>query len=80
MIDDIMENICCDMSKKIKLTKGTVVLLTAAAFAAGILVGACTMGLKLGKTIRKLRKKSMDDDFDADEYVRNLNFDDDCQI
>ena len=55
----------------ITITQGLLVLIAAAAFIIGLVVGIlCTSGTKAKKK-RKVKKST----FDADEYARQLNFD-----
>ena len=55
----------------IVISQGLLVLIAAAAFIIGLIMGIlCTSGSKAKKK-RKVRKSS----FDADEYARQLNFD-----
>lgn len=74
MLDEIMDTVLRYMSEKVKLTKGAVILLSAGSFILGIITGVCAAKLALSKKL--CAGCSCGDDFDADEYVRNLNFDD----
>lgn len=56
----------------ITLTQGLLVLIAAVSFITGLIIGIlCASGSKASKK-RKIKKSS----FDADEYARQLNFDD----
>ena len=60
--------------KKILLILSTTLLFVFFAFVVGILTGTAVTKLVHGR--KAVCKCSSDDDFDADEYVRNLSFDD----
>ncbi|MCC8043264.1 MAG: hypothetical protein LIO69_07145 [Oscillospiraceae bacterium] len=69
MLDDIIE--CAE--EKVKLSKGALVLLTVCSFLVGAIVGVCAAGIACHK---KISGCDCCDDFDADDYVNNLDFDD----
>lgn len=73
MIEEILGTVSKYMDEKIKLSKGILLVLAAASFLVGLLTGICAAKLAFGKKISAA--VSSGDDFDADEYVRNLNFD-----
>ena len=65
MLEEIIGSVCRYSNEKIKITKGMAVAAALGAFIIGLISGviaACC---------------SSSDDFDADEYVKNLNFSDD---
>ena len=74
MMEEIIETVGKYADEKVKISKGVLILLTVAAFVAGILTGTAVTKLVHGR--KAVCKCSSDDDFDADEYVRNLSFDD----
>lgn len=73
MFEEILEAVSQCAEQKVKLSKGAVLLLAVAAFLLGAFTGAFAVGLS---SKRKLAAGCGCDDFDADEYVRNLSFDD----
>lgn len=73
MIEEILGTISEYMNEKIKMSKGMLALFTVSAFIIGILTGLAAA--KLSSSRKVVVKTSAEDDFDADEYVRNLNFD-----
>ncbi|WP_432649903.1 hypothetical protein [Huintestinicola sp.] len=75
MIDEIIETVGKYADEKVKISKGLLILLTVGAFVVGILTG--TAVTKLVSHKKAVCRCSSDEDFDADEYVRNLSFDDD---
>ena len=74
MFDKIIEAICGYSTEKIKISRGLVIAAAAAAFVVGLISGAAAARLALGRKLAAC--SSSNDDFDADEYVRNLNFGD----
>lgn len=74
MIEEIVSTVGRYMEERIKLSKGAMVLIAAGSFVFGLVTGVCAAKLTLSKKIRV--GYSDGSDFDADEYVRNLNFDD----
>ncbi|MCM1522887.1 MAG: hypothetical protein NC120_00360 [Ruminococcus sp.] len=73
MIEEIVNVICRYAGEKVKLSKGVIALIAIAAFVLGLLSGAVAARFALGK--KPESKYSEKEEFDADEYVRNLNFD-----
>ena len=73
MIQEIYEAVSKAMSERMRISKGAVVLIALCAFICGLITGAAAARLGSSKRIRAAY--SCGDDFDADEYVRNLSFD-----
>ncbi|MCM1577646.1 MAG: hypothetical protein NC078_02450 [Ruminococcus sp.] len=73
MIEEIYAAISKAMNEKRRLTRGAVVLIGVCSFIAGVIIGAAAARPAKGR--RAAACYSCGDDFDADEYVRNLNFD-----
>ena len=73
MIEEIIGTISRYAGEKVKLSKGMIFLITVAAFIAGLASGAVAVKLAMSKKIAA--GSSCGEVFDADEYVRNLNFD-----
>lgn len=74
MIEEIIATVGKYMGEKVKVSKGVLVVCGIGAFIIGLVTGVCAAKLTLSKKIAA--GFSSGDDFDADEYVRNLNFDD----
>lgn len=74
MVEEILCTVGEYMNEKIKISKGALAAAAVIAFIFGVLTGICAAKLTSGK--KAVVVTSADDDFDADEYVRNLNFDD----
>ncbi|MGN0667056.1 MAG: hypothetical protein ACI4KF_11090 [Huintestinicola sp.] len=72
MFEEILNAICDYSSRKIKVSYGTVILVTLVSFVVGLLTGSLIGSLAAKK---KVVVKCGSKDFDADEYVRTLNFD-----
>ena len=70
MLEEIIGSVCRYSNEKIKITKGMAV-----AFIIGLISGVIAARLALSKKFAACCSSS--DDFDADEYVKNLNFSDD---
>lgn len=73
MIEEIMSTVSKYMGEKVKVSKGVLVVCGIGAFIIGLITGVCAAKLTMSKKIATAF--SSGDDFDADEYVRNLNFD-----
>lgn len=73
MIEEIYAAISKAMNEKIRLTKGALALIALCAFVGGLIAGAAAA--RAGRGRKAAAVYSCGDDFDADEYVRNLNFD-----
>ncbi|MGN0642033.1 MAG: hypothetical protein ACI4JJ_02700 [Huintestinicola sp.] len=73
MLEDIISYVCDYSSQKVKISKGAVILIALASFIIGLLTGTVIAKASCGK---KGVVKFSGRDFDADEYVRTLNFDD----
>ena len=69
----VMENVMCRATDEISMPKGTLLLVTVIAFLIGFFVGLSCFHAK-NRTMFKC-KCGKNKDFDADEYVRSLNFD-----
>lgn len=74
MLEEIIATVGKYADEKVKISKGLLILLTVGAFVVGILTG--TAVTKLCHSRKAVCKCSSEEDFDADEYVRNLSFDD----
>ncbi len=74
MLEEIISTVGKYADEKVKISKGLLILITVGAFVLGILTGAAAAKLVQGK--KAVCKCSSGEDFDADEYVRNLSFDD----
>lgn len=71
MIKEFTETTISKAKEDITITQGLIVLIAAVSFLTGIIVGIlCASGSKAKKK-RRMKKSS----FDADEYARQLNFD-----
>lgn len=75
MIEEIIDTVSKYASEKVKLSKGALMIIAAGAFLMGIITGSLAAGAACRRK-NKQRCYTAADDFDADEYVRNLNFDD----
>lgn len=73
MIEEIVNVISRYAGEKVKLSKGMIAVITIGAFILGLLSGAAAARFALSR--KPCSKISEQDEFDADEYVRNLNFD-----
>lgn len=73
MIEEIYEAVSKEMSEKVRIPKGAVVLIALCGFICGLIAGAGAASLGSRKKAKAVY--SCGDDFDADEYVRNLSFD-----
>ncbi|MGN1089031.1 MAG: hypothetical protein ACI4Q6_01400 [Huintestinicola sp.] len=73
MIEEIFAVVSTYMNEKIKLSKGMLIVAAVLSFAVGVLTGICAAKLTSKKKI--VAVTSAGESFDADEYVRNLNFD-----
>lgn len=74
MFKEITENTISKAKEDIVITQGILVLIAAVSFITGLIIGVlCASGSKSEKRRSRRRKSS----FDADEYARELNFDDD---
>ncbi len=73
MIESILGTVSEYMNEKVKISKGVLIIAGIAAFVFGLLTGICAANLTMSKKISA--GVSVGDNFDADEYVRNLNFD-----
>ncbi|MBQ5332745.1 MAG: hypothetical protein J6K92_05750 [Oscillospiraceae bacterium] len=74
MLEEIISTVGKYADEKIKISKGLLILLTVGAFVVGIFTGVAVSKLTSGR--KAVCKCSSGEDFDADEYVRNLSFDD----
>lgn len=74
MLEEIISTVGKYADEKVKISKGLLILLTVGAFIVGIITGAAAA--KLTSSRKAVCKCSSGEDFDADEYVRNLSFDD----
>ena len=75
MLEEIIGSVCRFSNEKIKITKGMAVAAALGAFIIGLISGVIAARLALSKKFAACCSSS--DDFDADEYVKNLNFSDD---
>lgn len=74
MFKEITENTISKAKEDIVITQGLLVLIAAVSFITVLIIGIlCASGSKSEKRRGRRRRSS----FDADEYVRELNFDDD---
>lgn len=73
MIEEIYETVSKAMSEKIRIPKGAVVLIALCGFICGLIAGSAAA--RIGSSRKARAIYSCGDDFDADEYVRNLSFD-----
>ena len=74
MMEEIISTVGRYADEKVRVSKGLLVLITIGAFVVGIITG--TAVTKLVSSKKAVCRSSYDEDFDADEYVRNLSFDD----
>ncbi|MCI7766589.1 MAG: hypothetical protein MSJ26_01215 [Oscillospiraceae bacterium] len=74
MLEEIISTVGKYADEKVKISKGLFIFLTVGAFIVGIFTGVAAA--KLTSSRRAVCKYSSGEDFDADEYVRNLSFDD----
>ncbi len=74
MIEEIIGTVTKYAEEKVKLSKGVIAAVTVGAFIIGLISGAVAARLALSRKLAVC--SSAKDEFDADEYVRNLNFDD----
>ena len=74
MLEEIIGSVCRYSNEKIKITKGMAAA-ALGAFIIGLISGVIAARLALSKKFAACCSSS--DDFDADEYVKNLNFSDD---
>ncbi|MCM1480564.1 MAG: hypothetical protein NC085_12740 [Muribaculaceae bacterium] len=74
MFKEITENTISKAKEDIVISQGLLALIAAVSFLTGLIIGIlCASGSKSEK--RRCRRRR--GNFDADEYVRELNFDDD---
>ncbi len=73
MFEKIADSICDAAKERIRISKGVLVLIAAAAFIIGLASGAVSVRLAMSRKLTV--RTSGSDEFDADEYVRNLSFD-----
>lgn len=74
MFKEITENTISKAKEDIVISQGLLVLIAAVSFITGLIIGIlCTAGSKSEKRRSRRRRRN----FDADEYARELNFDDD---
>jgi len=75
MLEEIIGTICDYSNEKIKLTKGMAALALLCSFVVGVATGLVAAKIAFGKKLA-VYSSALDDegDFDADEYVRNLDF------
>lgn len=73
MIEEIIGTVGRYAGEKVRISKGMLFFITVLSFAVGLVSGAAAAKVVLGKRITA--GCSCNDEFDADEYVRNLNFD-----
>lgn len=74
MFEEIIDTVEDYMSERVKTTKGVIALIAVGSFLFGLITGVCAAKLTLSKKL--YAKYSNGSNFDADEYVRNLNFED----
>lgn len=76
MIEEILSAVNKTSREEMKVTKGLALIIVAGSFLLGLLIGnACGCGH--AKKVLKKKKAAEDEFFDADEYVKSLNFDED---
>lgn len=75
MIEEIIDTVSKYAGEKVRISKGVLMIIAAGAFLMGIITGSLAAGAACRRK-NKLRSCGAAEDFDADEYVRNLNFDD----
>lgn len=73
MIEEILSAVNKTSREEMKVTKGLALIIVVGSFLIGLIIGnACGCGHT--KKVMK-RKAAPQEDFDADEYVKSLNFD-----
>ena len=75
MIEEILSAVNKTSREEMKVTKGLALIIVVGSFLIGLIIGnACGCG----HTKKVMKKKAApQEDFDADEYVKSLNFDED---
>ena len=72
MFKEFTENTITKAKEDVVISQGLLVLIAAASFITGLIIGIiCASGSEKKKSKAKKRRS-----FDADEYARQLNFDD----